>query len=98
MFGLGKSSDSHNSVVPNPRDSRADTFISLPQRRRRRILRWLLRLGVLSVVLTAVLVAIYQQAEIRRLVFDATLELGIGRCELYVDTKRDLVDWKCLRR
>ena len=30
--------------------------------------------------------------------FDATLELGIGRCELYVDRKRDLVDWKCFRK
>ena len=49
-------------------------------------------------MLAAVLFAIYRQTEIRSLAFDATLELGIGRCELYVDRKRDIVDWKCFRK
>lgn len=98
MFGLGCSSGARDGAVPNPRGSRHRVFIGLPEWRRRRLLRSLFRLCVLSVVLTAVLVVTYQQMEIRRLVLAATLELGIGKCELYVDRKRDLVDWKCFRR
>jgi len=98
MFGLGNSSGARDSAVPNPRGSRHDVFVALPKWRRRRLLRGLFRLCILGVVLAAVLVVIYRQMEIRRLVFDATLELGIGKCELYVDRKRGLVDWKCFRR
>ena len=89
---------SRDSTVPNPRDSRHGAFVALPKWRRRRLFRFLIRLCVLSVVLGGVLVAVWRQTEIRRMVFDATLELGIGRCELYLDRKRDLVDWKCYRR
>lgn len=94
-FDPSKSSGRHASAVPNPRDSRHGAFVAFWKRRRRRLLRGLFRFSILSVVLAATLFAIYQQTEIRRLAFDATLELGIGRCELYVDRKRDLVDWKC---
>ena len=98
MFDSGKSSASRDSAVPNPRDSRHGVFIAFWKLRRRRLFRRLLRLCVLSVVLGGALVAVYRQTEIRSLAFDATLEFGIGKCEVYVDRERDLVDWKCFRR
>ena len=84
--------------MPNPRDGRRGTFVPFWKLRRRRVLGCLFRLCVLSVVLGGVLVAVWRQTEIRSLVFDATLELEIGRCELYLDRKRGLVDWNCYRR
>ena len=97
-FDPSKSSASHAGAAPNPRDSRHGVFVSFWKWRRRRLLRCLFRFFIVSVVLAAVLFAIYRQTEIRKLAFDASLELGIGRCELYVDRKRDLVDWKCFRK
>ena len=97
-FDPSKSSASHAGAVPNPRESRYKAFITFWRWRRRRLFRCLFRFCILSVVLAAMLFAIYRQTEVRRLVFDATLELGIGRCELYVDRKRDIVDWRCFRK
>ena len=97
-FDSSKSSGSRDGAVPNPRDSRHGAFVALSKWRRRRLLGCLFRLCVLGVVFATVIVAIWRQTEIRRLVFDATLELGIGRCELYLDRERDLVDLKCFRR
>ena len=98
VFNRRESSASRPSVVPNPRDSRHGVFVAFWKLRRRRLFGFLFRLCVLSVVLSGALVAIWQQMEIRRLMFDATLELGIARCDLYLDRNRDLVDWKCFRR
>ena len=97
-FDRSKYSRSRDGAVPNPRDSRHGVLVAFWKLRRRRLLRCLFRLCVLSVVLGGAVVAVWQQTEIRSLVLDATLELGIGRCELYLDRKSDLVDWKCYRR
>ena len=97
-YDRSKYSGSGGSEVPNPRDSRHGALVSFWKLRRRRLFRCLFRFCVLSVVLGGAVVAVWRQTEIRSLVFDATLELGIGRCELYLDRKGDLVDWKCYRR
>ncbi len=81
------------SSAPNPRSNRAETFEPWSRRRRRSRARAMLY----SALLVALLAALYVQTTVHWITLNATVDLMVGECEIYLNAERNAGRFTCKR-